>query len=217
MTLLRNSEGEKTAWQGVLLSVQPRIRLTRSFDQRSHTYLGYTLKVRGRVASEARDFLVGVGQGAHAKHQFRAWAAVSGDALAVPDPQLETAEFYRVSNLKVGLPQAVDETTPPPWRGVPPQLAVYRERGHRRLAGRTFQNKCWSCIWGSRMPVEMIIDQWNPSRRRFRTETFCYGPLSCRLYQAGPVRTVPGRGPGMIYTEEDWVDEEATSHRQPEE
>ncbi len=32
------------------------------------------------------------------------------------------------------------------------------------------------------MPVEMIIDQWNPSRRRYRTETFCYGPLSCRLY-----------------------------------
>ena len=67
------------------------------------------------------------------------------------------------------------------------------------------------------MPVEMIIDQWNPSRRRYRTETFCYGPLSCRLYHAGPARTVPGRGPGMIYTEEDWVDDEATSRRRPEE
>src|SRR5580700_10412015 len=39
--------------QVMLLSVQPRIRLTRSFDQRSHTYLGYTLKVRGIVGSEA--------------------------------------------------------------------------------------------------------------------------------------------------------------------
>jgi hypothetical protein len=38
-------------WQGVSLSVQPRIRLTRSFDRRSHTYLGYSLKVRGRVGS----------------------------------------------------------------------------------------------------------------------------------------------------------------------
>jgi hypothetical protein len=23
------------------------------------------------------------------------------------------------------------------------------------------------------VPVEVIIDQWNPSRRRYRTETFC--------------------------------------------
>ena len=29
MTPLRNSQGEKIAWQGVLLSVQPRIRLSR--------------------------------------------------------------------------------------------------------------------------------------------------------------------------------------------
>ena len=96
----------------------------------------------------------------------------------------ETVEFYKVSNLKVGPPEPEDEAPPPPWRGVPPPLAVYRERGHRRLAARTFQQKCWNCIWGCRMPVEMIIDQWNPSRRRYRTETFCYGPLSCPLYQA---------------------------------
>lgn len=49
MTLLMKDSGQKVAWQGVLLSVQPRIRLTRSFDQRSHTYLGYALKVRGTV------------------------------------------------------------------------------------------------------------------------------------------------------------------------
>jgi len=60
--------------------------------------------------------------------------------------------------------------------------------------------------------AEMIIDQWNPSRRRYRTEAFCQGPLSCRLYQTGPARTVPGRR-GMTYTEEDWVDDEATSPR----
>ncbi len=216
MTLSRKDSADQMTWQGALLSVQPRIRLTRSFDQRSHTYLGYTLNVRGRVGSEAREFLVGVGQGAHAKHQFQAGTVVSGVALPVPDPRLETVEFYKVSKLKVGLPEAKDATMPPPWCGVPPPLAVYRERGHRRLAARTFQQKCGSCIWGCRMPVEMIIDQWNPSRRRYRTETFCYGPCACSLYQAGPERTVPGRG-GMTYTEEDWVDDEATSHRRPEE
>lgn len=95
MKLSRNESGDKIAWQGLLLSVQPRIRLTRSFDQRSHTYLGYALKVRGMVGSEAREFLVAVGQGAHAKHQFQAGAAVSGDALPVLDARLETAEFYK--------------------------------------------------------------------------------------------------------------------------
>ena len=216
MTLPRNDTSDKIAWQGVSLSVQPRIRLTRSFDQRSHTYLGYALKVRGKARNEAREFLVGVGQGAHARHQLQAGIAVSGVALPVPDPRFETVELYKVSSLKVVQPEAEDITTPPPWRGVPPPLAVYRERGHRRLAAQTFQVKCWNCIWGCRMPVEMIIDQWNQSRRRYRTETFCYGPLSCRLYQAGPARTVPGRR-GMNYTEEDWVDDEATSHRRREE
>ena len=167
--------------------------------------------MRGRVGGEDS------GQGAHTKHHFRAGNALSGDALPVPDPRLETVEFYKVSNLRVGLPEAEDEAPPPPWRRVPPPFAVYRERGHRRLAARAFEEKCWNCIWGCRMPVEIIIDQWNPSRRRYRTETFCYGPLSCRLYQAGPARTVPGRRPGMIYTEEDRVDDEATSHRRPEE
>ena len=216
MKLSRNDSSVKIAWQGELLSVQPRIRLTRSFDQRSHTYLGYALKVRGRVGSEAQEFLVGVGQGAHTKHHFRAGHAVSGDALPVPDARLETVEFYKASKLKAVPPEGVDETTPPPWRGVPPPLEVYRERGHRRLAARTFNEKCCSCIWGCRMPVEMIIDQWNPSRRRYRTETFCYGPRACPLYKAGPERTVPGRR-GMTYTEEDWVDDEATSHRRPDE
>ena len=58
----------------------------------------------------------------------------------------------------------------------------------------------------------MIIEHWNPNQRRYRTETFCYGPLSCSIYRAGPKRKVPGRR-GMVYEEEDWVDENATSHR----
>jgi len=40
--------------------------------------------------------------------------------------------------------------------------------------------------------------------------------LSCPIYSAGPKRKVPGRR-GMVYEEEDWVDENATSHRHPDE
>ena len=67
------------------------------------------------------------------------------------------------------------------------------------------------------MPVEMIIDHWNPDRREHRSETFCYGPLNCRHYDAGRPREVPGRKEWMVFVEEDWVDEDATSHRDPDE
>ena len=56
----------------------------------------------------------------------------------------------------------------------------------------------------------------HPSQRKCRFETFCYGPKSCCLYLAGPTRKVPGRK-GMSWEEEDWVDEDATSHRGPDE
>ena len=212
MTPSESNVVEKIPWSGMLISVQPRIRLNRSFDQRSHTYLGYALRVRGRIGSVVRDFLVGVGEGAHAKHQFRSGDAVSGEALPIADPRLETVEFYKVSDLKSTIREVADETPPPPWRGIPPPLRIYRERGHRRLAVRTYEEKCTTCMWGCPMAVEMIIDQWNPSKRRYRTETFCYGPRSCPLYRSGPARTVPGRH-GMTYTEEDWIDDDATSHR----
>lgn len=54
-----------------------------------------------------------------------------------------------------------------------------------------------------------------PFPKTFRFETFCYGPRSCALYSAGPTRKVPGRK-GMSYTEEDWVYEDATAHRGPD-
>ncbi len=216
LTGSRSKGVEKIPWHGVLTSVQPRIRLGRSFDQRSHTYLGYALRVCGNIGAEARELLVGVGEGAHAKHQFRAGDTVSGEALPVGDPRLETVEFYKVGNLKVTLREVSEEPSPPPWHGVPPPLSVYRERDHRRLAARTYEEKCTTCLWGCHMAVEMIIDQWNPGKRRYRTETFCYGPRSCPFYRSGPVRKVPGRR-GITYIEEDWIDDEATSHRGPDE
>lgn len=79
-------------WKGELTSVQPRIRLTRSFDQRSHSYLGYLLRVRGTLGSEPREFVVAIGKSAHEKHQFRAGDQVSGRGELVPDTRRETAD-----------------------------------------------------------------------------------------------------------------------------
>lgn len=60
------------AWQGTLLAIQPRIRLTRSFDERTHTYLGYALRLDGAVGDRRGEFLVGIGSGTQAKHRYRA-------------------------------------------------------------------------------------------------------------------------------------------------
>ena len=203
---------EKIAWQGKLVSGQPRIRLIRSFDQRSHNYLGYAFRIQGAIGDQQREFTVGIGKAAHVKHPFRAGDVVSGKAEPVADERAEPVEFYKASSLKVIERPAGEVPPPPPWLTVPPDLPAYRERGHRRLDAKTYQAKCVTGIWGCRMPVEMIIDQWNPSQRRYRFETFCYGPKSCSRYRAGPTRKVPGRR-GMVWEEEDWVDEDAIAHR----
>jgi hypothetical protein len=209
------SRAKKIAWHGRIKGVQPRIRLVRSFDERYHSYQGYVLRIDGTCGDETGEFLVAVGKAAHEKHRFRAGMDVSGLSVPVPDSRLETAGLYKTSGIKTENNVADDVSEGPPFSGVPPDLTTYRQRGHRRLDARTYEAGCLACIWGCRMPVEMIVDHWNPSRKQYRFETFCYGPKSCSLYQSGPRRKVPGRK-GMSYTEEDWVDEEATSHRGPD-
>ena len=202
----------KSTFTGTIISIQPRIRLTRSFDEASHTYLGYAITLEGELDYTNTTFSIGIGKAAHAKHQFKVNDVIFGECVPVPDPDMEPVEFYKVPKLKVISPGTTG-INPSPWEQVPPELEVYRERGHRRLAARTYGTKCSSCMWGARMPVEIIVDNWNPrSRKKYRFETFCYGPLSCKLYKAGPNRKVEGRN-GMVYIEEDWVDQMAVEHR----
>jgi len=206
---------EKISWSGHIVAVQPRIRLMRSFDQRNHSYLGYVLRIDGTCGEQTSKFLIAFGEGAHEKHRFQTGMEISGQSVRVDDPRKETADFYRTSGIKLIKAAEGDVLVGPPFLGVPPDLETYRSRGHRRLDTRTYEAKCTICIWGCRMPVDMIIDQWNPSKKRYRFETFCYGPKSCSFYRPGPTRKVPGRK-GMSYTEENWVDEDATAHRGPD-
>lgn len=208
---------KKISFDGRVLGVQPRIRLTRSFDPRSHSYLGYVLRLSGYVDDRREMFFtIGLGKAAYAKHEIEVGDDVSGLCLPSSDSRTEPAEYYKISKLKVTKGAPREELEPPPWHGVAPELEVYRERGHRRLSAKTYKGKCTSCIWGCEMPVEIIVDQWSPGKKRYRRETFCYGPKSCPDYAAGPTRKVPGRN-GMSWEEEDWVDEDATAHRGPDE
>ncbi len=206
---------EKLAWSGRIVAIQPRIRLMRSFDERSHSYLGYVLRIDGIFGAGASESLIAVGEAAHEKHRFQTGIELSGYSVPVEDPRKETAAFYRTSGIRVVKNAEDKPLAGPPFQGVPPDLETYRGRGHRRLDTRTYDAKCATCIWGCRMPVEIIIDQWNPSKKQYRFETFCYGPKSCPIYRPGPARKVPGRK-GMSYTEEDWVDEDATAQRGPD-
>ena len=219
----------KLVFRGIILSIQPRIRMLRSYDERSHNYLGYARLLKGEMdlhegesANRAEQvssewiFSVGIGKSAHQKYQFCAGDEVSGECEPVGDARMEPVDFYKASKLKKTAHDTNRSHISPPWEDVPPDLEVYRERGHRRLAARTYDSKCTTCIWGCRMPVEIIIDNWNPGRRDYRFETFCYGPLSCKFYKAGPTRKVEGRK-GMVYVEEDWVDKEETGHRELDE
>jgi hypothetical protein len=188
----------------------------RSFDERARTYLGYVLRIIGEIDGVAREFTVAIGKGAQAKHGLRSGDRVTGFSEPVPDERLEVAEFYKTSRLRLLERGSSEPVEAPPWLGIVPDLETYRRRGHRRLAARSYDIKCRDCLWGCRMPVEMIIDHWNPSQKKYRFETFCYGPKSCSFYSSGPTRKVPGRR-GMSWEEEDWVDEEATAHRSQDE
>jgi len=88
---------DKLSWSGCIVSVQPRIRLIRSFDEFFHSYLGYSLFVEGVIGDQSRQFSIGVGKITQKKHQFQVGDVVSGQSISVKDPRLEPVEFYRVS------------------------------------------------------------------------------------------------------------------------
>ena len=208
---------QKVAWSGTIVAVQPRVRLIRWYDERQHSYHGYVLRIEGMCGGESGGAVIAVGRAAHAKHRFHVGMEVSGLAVPVADPRIETAEWYKPSRLKVIRDADADgSSSGPPFHGVPPDLEMYRARGHRRLDTRTYETRCATCMWGCRMPVAVVLDRWNPARKRYRFETFCYGPKSCSFYRAGAARTVPVQE-GSSYTEGDWVDESVTAHRGPDE
>ena len=182
---------EKLLLHGEVTSVQPRIRLLRSFSERSHAYLGYCLRIQGTIDEELRAFSVGIGRVAQAKHGFQVGDEITGESLPVPDDRLEPVEFYKVSKLKVIRRGAAVQTASPPWHGAPVALEFYRKRGHRRLDAKTYSRKCATCIWGCRMPVEMTIDHWNPQKKRYRFET---KKIAMRLQPRRKTKPKPMKG-----------------------
>lgn len=199
---------DKLGFEGTITAVKARIRLLRSFDQVAHAYLGYTLVMDGLVDDKQwKDLRVAVGQRAHEKNRFRIGDRISGEAVPIERPNREWADLYKVSRLEVMSRGDPSEDRPADIKGgIAPALPVYRERGHRKLDLRTYETKCRQCPWGIMMATEITLDQWNPLRKKYRYETHRYGPRDCHNYKAGRARVVPGRKPGMV-----WSDDEGES------
>ncbi len=119
---------DKSTFTGQITSIQPRIRLTRSFDEASHTYLGYAIKIAGTIDGEEITFSIGIGKAAQAKFNFKVNDIISGACLLVPDPDMEPIDYYKVSKLSK-ISEGEPGRTSVPWELVPPELEVYRERG----------------------------------------------------------------------------------------
>lgn len=105
----------KLPWSGQLHSIQPRIRLTRSFDERYHSYLGYSLLIEGVIDDKDAKLTIGIGKGAQQKNQFQVGDEISGESLPVANQQIESVEYYKSSKLKLISHATSDAPTPPPW------------------------------------------------------------------------------------------------------
>jgi transcriptional regulator with XRE-family HTH domain len=191
------------SFQGEVLAVKARIRLLRSFDQISHQYQGFTLVIASGEP-QSGVLRVAIGPAAQAKHQFRIGDLVSGKGQPVQSPKIEWVDLYKASQLRLEKRGSEDQARPAdPEGGIAPPLEVYRANGHRRLDPKTCEAKCTRCPFGLTMVTEIILDQWNPSRKRWRLETHCYGPKGCPRHRAGAPRKVPGRKPGMVWVDND--------------
>lgn len=100
------------------------------------------------AGGEQREFVAAVGKAAQVEHGFRVGDHVSGESEPVEDARTEIAEFYKTARLRVLNRPATDVSSPPPWLGVPPDLEVYRARGHRRLDSKRFDaSSCTTLSW----------------------------------------------------------------------
>ncbi len=193
------SISEKVSWCGTVVSIQPRTRVWRYITHnRTHYHLGYNLFVEERWAQDSNAFTVAVSEKQQTKGAFRIGDTLQGTAWTPKFPNREFADYYRAGSLKA-LARAEQGVVvdPPPFTMAPPLLSVYEERGARILSRSRWKDKCFRCIWANMANVEI---QWDFDRdiKRYRFETFCYGPKSCKYYAMGRTPMVPYKDRGSF-------------------
>ena len=198
---------EKITWRGKIVSVQVRATIWRyMLDNRTHREIGYNLFLDGEHDCIAGRFSVAISEKQQLKNQFRIGDEISGTAWLKLHDENDYADYYRAGELKKiseGEPQ--DAKPAPPWLIPPPPLATYSWRGARQLAASRYKDQCFQCAWANMSAVQII---WNFDRGtyKYRFESFCYGPKSCKFYAMGRARSVSCKGMGTSYDDGDLDD-----------
>ncbi len=140
---------------------------------------------------------------------------IKGTGWTKKYPECEYADFYRTGALK----KIQENNVAPikdgsPWLSEVPELSVYDWRGCRMLDKKCWSGKCFQCKWACMANVSIEYN-WGVTRK-FRFESFCYGPKNCKLYKMGRPRAVPYKGCGSS-NDEGWLDEICTENRDDEE
>jgi len=206
-------ESKKIQWSGELVSIQPRTRVWRYLlDNRTHYHLGFTLFF---LSEEGNSFSVAISEKQQMKYEFSIGDVIQGSAWTKLYPEREFADYYRAGALKILKKSEKVMDTQCPWTGSVPEMAVYEERGARMLSKSLWKGTCFRCYYATMSNVEI---QWDFDRdiKKYRFESFCYGPKSCKYYKPGPARSVPykDRGPALDIG---WLDDLCTQSRDWEE
>ena len=207
----------KVNWQGEIVSIQPKTRIWRYLtDNRTHYHLGYNLFIEGSSSEGKKQYTVAISEKQQLKMLFRIGDVIEGTAWTKQYAEREFADYYRSGSLKI-LNRSVDnlEISAPPWIMLPPTMQIYEERGARLLSKSLWETKCFKCIWANMANVEI---QWDFDKdvKKYRFETFCYGPRSCKLYKMGRARSVPYKNRDSAI-DDGYLDELCTEGRDEEE
>ncbi len=200
------NESEKVTWSGKIVSVQPRTSVWRyKLDNRTHYYNGYNLFLDGEVNGLRGPFSVAISEKQQKKFDFFIGDEIRGSAWTKKRPAAEYAGYYRAGSFRVINKAERGEVSPPPFSISPvPDMEVYQWRGARMLSSSCYKGKCFQCVWAAMAAVAIEYD-WG-KQQKYRYESFCYGPKSCRFYKKGRPRAVPYKGEGSYY-DEGWMDD----------
>ena len=210
---MRN-EQVKVSFSGTVVSVQPRSDVWRyRLDNRTHSMTGYNLFLFGTIdnESEARSFSVAVSEIQQGKLRAHIGDEIKGTAWTEMYPQCEYADYYRAGAMKkVKAAEPIEQKDSPPWTDEVPELSVYDWRGCRMLSKSCWSGRCFTCKWACMANVAIEYN-WG-AQQKFRFESFCYGPKSCKFYKMGRPRAVPYKGWGSDY-DDGWLDDLCTDRR----
>ncbi|KNZ41315.1 hypothetical protein [Acetobacterium bakii] len=212
MKRFEENESHKINWHGKIKAIQPRTRVWRYVtDNRTHYHLGYNLLVNGDCDEGKTDFWVAISEKQQQKAGFQIGDNVAGSGWTKKYPKREFADYYRAGALKTLDREKALSQTACPWTGPLPAMQTYEDRGARMLSKSAWQGKCLTCFWAAMANVEI---QWDFDRdiKKYRFETYCYGPKSCRNYKMGRARSVPYKDRGSAI-DDGYLDELCTEGR----